>query len=198
MKRLSFFILAAALFVTACSRNSFTIIGSIPQWCDDEVVNIRSFNSWDVIETIPVSDRQFKYSGEIDSMSVLVFSPPDESVEWVNILEPGTIYLNAYSGYVSGTPLNDAIIEYDKESIALQYSMAVDEYLIAIREKSNDFINAHINDLAGAYVLLASLSSHSDEEVQDFIDRCGPDFYSSPFIRELQRKHPRLKKAGED
>lgn len=191
-------ILAAALFVTACSRNSYTVIGSIPQWCGDEVVNVRGFNSPIVIETIPVSDHQFKYEGEIDSLPVLVFSPPDESVEWVTIIEPGTIHLNAYTGYASGTPLNDAIVEYDKDAISLQYSMPVDEYLEAIREKSNAFINAHINDVAGAYVLMSSLSCHSDEEVQDFIDRSGPAFYTSPLIKELQRKYPRLKKAGEN
>lgn len=186
--------LSAAVLVTACSRNNYTVIGAIPQWCDDKVVNVKDFNSIEAIESIPVTNRQFKYKGKIDSLAVLVFSPPDESVQWTVILEPGTIYLDAYSGYVSGTPLNDAIVEYDKEAVSLQYSMDTDAYLEAVREKSNAFINEHIDDVAGAYVLMASLSCHTDEEVQDFINRSGESFYSSNLIRELQKKYPGLKK----
>ena len=197
MKRFSFIMLAAVLFATACSDNNYTLVGSVPQWCDDDIVNIIDFNSQQLIGTIPLKDQKFEYKGKIDSSSVLVLFPSDESVQWTVILEPGTIYLNPYLGYATGTPLNDAVVEYDKVSVSLQYSMSADEYLEAVREKSNAFINEHINDVAGAYVLMSSLSCHTDDEVKDFIDRCGPVFYGSNLIKALQRKYPFLKKDSE-
>lgn len=189
-------ILAAAIFATACSHNKYTLVGAVPQWCRDNYVNIKNFdaNSPVIVDSIPLTDGKFIYEGKIDSLDVIVVTPPDESVLWNVILEPGTIYLNAYSGAVSGTPLNDAIMEYDKESVSLQYSLGTQDYDDAIRKISSDFMNEHIDDVAGAYVFLASFTCHTDAELKDIIARSGPKFYSSNIFRELQKKYPGFKK----
>lgn len=185
--------MAAVLFTTACSDYDYVLVGATPQWSNDDTVLIKPFDSNEIIAKVKLEDHKFTYQGKIDKTDVIVVCPPDETVVWTVLLEPGTMFLDAYSSEVTGTPLNDDFCEFSKEVTNIYYKYGADEYDSLAKEKAESFINDHLDDSAGAMALITSTSLFDTEKIKDFLQKSGPSFYSSAFTKALVKNYPRLK-----
>jgi len=187
MKR---FILCLAVIAMLCScrQDNFAIVGSVPIFSDASNLVILKINQKDTIAVAPIQDASFVYRTRVNSVCPCTVRLDDGSMTWNIIMEPGVVELDALNGEFSGTPYNDVLNELQKDLTQKFYSLDRDKYKEYALERNSAFIEEHLNDLMGAYVLMCSASQLDDERIKDFVDRSGPEFRDSEFVSYLRTR----------
>jgi len=121
MKRLKFIIglAIAAISMTSCNSNEFKVKGVVEGIDDGDTLLIYPFapESSDPLDTLVVSDGEFEWKGDVDSVFLCTVVAPKTRTYAMFFREAGTIkMLLSASGesQISGTEANDALQEMNK------------------------------------------------------------------------------------
>jgi thiol-disulfide isomerase/thioredoxin len=216
---------AGVLMLAACSQQpSYKISGNVhnPE-LDGKYVYLTAHGSQSALDSAIVTNGKFTFEGAVDTpkVSTLSFAPgetPRGTFATTLILENGKITadLDTFST-AKGTPDNDNLALITKQMRELQEAaVALGNTITPVEEgkiseedmakveaaekkafdAAENYVRDHLNDLSGAYILVANQYYIPEESLIDIASQSGDLFKSYPAIGKLMNRIEILKNVA--
>lgn len=191
-------IILALLLCVGCSQNhNYIIEGTTSQ---DGYYYL--FTESELVDSAAIVDGAYRFEGVVDAKnpmrtiaSTRLTNPMDYTRISSLILESGTIEVaevnNEIVGglQVSGTPANDAILEFTIEALELQRELdsSVGEQRRVVMQQYNNLVERTIkrnrDNFASVVMLMAGRSRYSDDQFMEQIDRLSQDMRNTDAVQ---------------
>ena len=166
--------------------------------CDGEYMYLKDVGTQAVLDSALVKDSKvtFVHEGGIDKFYVVDIRTNTIGYRGCVVAENCELTLSLSSremGVAKGSPLNQEIQDYEKETNSLRKemrSMTPEQREAAyaqLMKKTRQLYNKHTNDAVGAYALMAGelLESSNPQEIQEVIAIMGPNIKNMVPIKEF-------------
>lgn len=165
MKRNLILSVVALLLLTACTQKTSHIVGHLSEPAEQVFFSFNYFDENPTIDSVAVVDNQFELTVDTLSEPFIAVATSDANEMWWFIVESGEVVLKE-GGIPGGTPLNDAIAEFEEKSKDFQ---SEEDFCKA----ASEFLDKHPDDMAGAYVLFSVQDIIGLSKVQELLGKCG-------------------------
>ena len=92
--------------------------------------------------------------------------------------------MDSTTGMISGSPLNDALCDLSND-ISEANKQALPNFEEVYIGKMVDFVKAHNNDVAGAFIFYSVVPMLDETEIQGLLDGAGDTFKATGFAKEI-------------
>lgn len=179
-------ILTVSIF-SSCNKHGYTLEGSLPSGMNFEKVYLLDLMSGDVLDSTAVTDCAFRFEGKAPDTTImaLLCAMPDRNMALCQVvLEPGKMVMDSTTGMISGSPLNDALCDLSND-ISEANKQALPNFEEVYIGKMVDFVKAHNNDVAGAFIFYSVVPMLDETEIQGLLDGAGDTFKATGFAKEI-------------